>query len=729
MSYSSTTNSSETNETVEVLDKDGIPKKNARFWVDQISAAFDEREFFAMHGKDAYDEYIFAAAQKKNYQWDRARNQHFAIYWSSLQTVAPSIYSQTPVVLVKRRNETDQDHVGRVASLIAERFLRCLVDYSPFDNVMDKVVLDYLVPGWGCPRVRVVDAPDPSQMVEPEWVPWDSMVHTPGARCYEQVWWRGFIDYFDRETFRSRFVENSEREIDMKKIPFKYSSRQADPENPEADYEHGEDAQGEFARVVEIWDFRDQTVTWICPDCAEYILDRKSDIYGLRKFYPAPEPIAVTTSDRHIYPIPEYVQIRSQLESMNFISNRIWRLTRALRARGFYDTNQKEIKRLTRETDDADLIGVENWIQLVEKGGLNSVIQWADNSVISNALLQAYEAFERLKNLIYETTGNSDVMRGVVDPRESARGTATKDRMLSTRNAKKSRDVQRIARDLIELMGDLAFGVMDDNTILNMAGVQFLSQEDQMLIPNAMQLLRDDKFRAFRVCIETDSTVAIQSETDKLLRLELVDVLGNFTDRIAQIAATVPELCPMMMDTMLYAIRGLRQTDALEASIESAMNAFKESQNAPQPEPPPDTKMMEIQMKGQIESMKLELEKMKLDLEGEKQALAAEKQAHELDMDRDKIAIDAEKLAVEREKLELDAEKALLEADIAEAKLDMDATSKNDTMMRLPLEGGIDAWVGASGSRPPSGDDDDEPKAPLRIERVPTRVTWTEDCY
>lgn len=707
MSYSKNTSSTETE-----VDLPKANSKTAKWWIDQIATAEAEAESFRESGEEAYKEYEFQEAQGKSYNWKKSQTQHIALYWSSIQTLGPSVYSQTPIPMIKRRFD-DKDHVGRVASMIGERFLRTLVSDSPFDEVMDRITQDYLIPGFGLPRVRYVKKSErksrvyitnqeelpqdkevkviqdengyyyedvlfpESSSIEPEWVPWDSYIFTPGARTEQQIWWKGYIDFFDKETFKARFIDNPDIEnpIDITKVNFKYNSRHS--KNDENDTEsHEADVKGEFVKVVEIWDERDYCVKWVCPDYTEDFLDKADDIYQLRKFFPSPCPIMASVGNKNLYPIPEFIQTKHILVNIDFLANRKNRLVKALRPRGVFDQDIPQIKRLAREAEDADMIPVENWMSLVEKGGLNAVMQWADNSAIAEALLQTYDAFSREKELYYEITGNSDIMRGAVAASESATATATKDKFVGIRQSKRSKDIQRIARDLIELMADLAFHELDDQTILAMADAQFIAEEDQQYIPQALALLRQDQFRTFRILIETDSTIAVNSDIEKALRLELLDAISSFIEKLANVINVIPETAPLMMDTILYAVRGLKQSATLESSIEAAFDAIKTSQEqAAQQEPPPDPRMIELEMKQELENLKLQIEKSKQDMEAE-QAIT------EADIEREKLQLERDKLALEREKLEFEAEKEITNANREDEKLDLERQVKSVASLR-----------------------------------------------
>ena len=87
-------------------------------------------------------------------------------------------------------------------------------------------------------------------------------------------------------------------------------------------------------------------------------------------------------------------------------------------------------------------------------------------------------------------------------------------------------------------------------------------------ISNALQLLRDEKLRGFRVDIEVDSTIFPDQAQDKQDRTEFVGAVTKYLTEAAQLGAAMPEVIPLLGKMLQFAVRAYRVGRDLEVSIE-----------------------------------------------------------------------------------------------------------------------------------------------------------------
>lgn len=87
-------------------------------------------------------------------------------------------------------------------------------------------------------------------------------------------------------------------------------------------------------------------------------------------------------------------------------------------------------------------------------------------------------------------------------------------------------------------------------------------------ITKALQLLRDEKLRGFRVDIEVDSTIYPDQAQDKQDRVEFVAAVSKFLGESAQLGAAVPEAIPLLAKLLQFGARAYRIGRDLETSIE-----------------------------------------------------------------------------------------------------------------------------------------------------------------
>lgn len=95
-------------------------------------------------------------------------------------------------------------------------------------------------------------------------------------------------------------------------------------------------------------------------------------------------------------------------------------------------------------------------------------------------------------------------------------------------------------------------------------------------IAAAIQLLRDEKLRGFRVDIEVDSTVFADAAQEKQDRIEFVEATTKYLQTAAQMAAMVPESAPLLGKLLQFAVRGFRVGRDLESAIEDFCDQAEE---------------------------------------------------------------------------------------------------------------------------------------------------------
>lgn len=682
--------------------------KECKEWIHRLTCADEEAECFLRQAKEAYTEYTFSQSNSATFKWESSANQHIPLFWATIQTQKPAAYGQVPTPIIERRFD-DKDPVARVASEGAQRACRSLIDRSRFDKVMSRITQDFLIAGKGVGRVYYeaelaepekiyidettqipenvkieedevgqyyLDEPEvATEKVVPVWVSYENERHSPGARDYSDIEFKSYDHYYTKKQFAKIFgQELEEQEFDWKsKIPFCYTSRR---DKTDDDVNQDKEYQGQFARITEAWDLTNRECVWLCREFSGRLLRKSPDIYGLVPFFPSPEPVQTTIGDKVYYPIPDYVQYRQALRNIDFLANRARRLIKAIRVKGVYDKNTPEIQRLLGEANETDLVPAD-MIRINEKGTLANLIQFAETEPLVAALIQTYDGIDRQKQIIYEITGQSDITRGASKASESATAQQIKRESSSIRGEIIRKELDRLARDLIELMLDLALAKFSDKTWYELAGIAFLPQEDQALWPQALVMLKTDKFRTFRIKIDTDSTLLSNTQAERDSRIELLGRFTEFFGQLTVVGSQAPELLPAMAEAGLYTIRSLSQSSGIEGITESSIEAYKERilNPAPAPDPMQDPAYMLEQQKTQAMADKLGVEQEKNNLQaqiadGKAQVdlMKVENERTKLEnqqkLDILKIQNEREKFAIEREKIAADERASKLAATV-----------------------------------------------------------------
>jgi hypothetical protein len=247
--------------------------------------------------------------------------------------------------------------------------------------------------------------------------------------------------------------------------------------------------------------------------------------------------------------------------------------------------------------------------------------------------------------------------------------------------------MQQFARDIVAIMGEIVAEQFDEATLYNMGGLSLLPesqnpQEFQAMFSEAVQLLRDEATRSFRIDIETDSTIAITREMEKKTRVEAVAGIGRFIRDAKQLGDMSPSLLPFATELLMFATRSFKAGRNLEASLEDAMEQVQaETQKRLQqpPTPPPEVQkaQAEMQMAQQKFQQEMQRDQQKMQAEMQRKAqevqLKSEESARELEIKRQEMEADItlkrEELAAE---LELKREETLADIELERMKFEQD---------------------------------------------------------
>ena len=611
-----------------------------------------------------YKEWLDRAEEiEKRYRDERtsqSNSRKLNLLWSNIQILQPALYDRPPKPEVQRRFK-DRDPIGRTAAEIVERAAAVSVDTEDFDETMQAVVLDRLLGGRGVAWVRYEVERGPPQEREDgtpfrpvinesapiDYVHWRNFGHTPAPlwKDVTAVWRWVFMD-------RARLIKRFGKEKG-ERVPLDHSPKQFQDDKQKA-------SVFQQAKIMEVWDKKERKVIWISKGMEEP-LDVKDDILGLKDFFPCPKPIYATKTNEKLVPIPDFAQYQDQAKEVDELTERISLLVSALKVAGVYDASAEGLQQLLDNSSNAEnkLIPIENWSSFTAKGGLEGVVSWMPIKEVAAALVSLYPAREQAKNDLFEISGVSDIIRGQVDPREKLGQSQIKGQFATLRIEDSQKDVARLARDIVRLKSEIIVEHFDPQNIMAMTNMpeqmeqpeppaqteegilQFQAdmqefeqktRQKQQEFAQALQLLKDDKLRTFRVDIETDSTIKPDREQDKQDRIEFLTASGTFLGNTLPLAQAQPALVPVLGEMMMFGVRGFRAGRSLEDEFESVVEKLKDS--AQQPQQPQEgsvspeemaikqeeigVKREEMTAKAQLEAQKLELEKRKLQMEGQK---------------------------------------------------------------------------------------------------------------
>ena len=549
----------------------------------------------------------------KLYEGGKASESPFNILYSNTETLAPALYNNVPRPVVQRRFK-DDDPLGKVASDVARRSLEFLIDnelgdYTPFDDLMTQAVLEALVPGEGVTWFKydasIVEQPEPNNPTEGqedqtgegeveaqqgeihpepleqveyetvcgEAVPWDRFLHGY-AKQWKDVPWVAREHFMTRE----ELVKNFGEEIGHR-IPLNISGKAASDRGTDGDDDTEKviDAEGvELAHVFEIWDRETKMVRFLAPSYPAGFVKEVEDPLQLSGFFPMPRPLVLFQKISSLVPVPLYTMYEEQAKELNRITVRINKIVQALKVRGFYDSTLEGLEKVLA-ADDNVLIPAENVAAMQQGQTLEKAIWLMPLEKLVAVLQQLYVQRQQIKQVIYEITGISDILRGASVASETATAQNIKNQWGTLRLKKMQKQVARYVRDCLRIMGEIAMTKFSQQTLSQMTGLQFPTaqqkQQAQMVLqqlqaqvqqmaqqpsmpgqppaqPPApppqvmaaaqlpsweeiMGLLTNDLQRNYRIDIETNSTVDAEATEDKQNMGEFLNAIAQFMNGAA----------------------------------------------------------------------------------------------------------------------------------------------------------------------------------------------------
>lgn len=444
-------------------------------WKREIEAAGKAEEKWRRSAQEAVN--IFRAekieAEVANL---RAPDVDFNILWSNTEVLAPALYGQTPQPDIRRRFR-DADPLGKKVAEILERACLYALDAQDFDCVMEDAVNDYLLPGRSVTRVRYLPEFDGDghaekkvwESVECEHVDWRDFRRGPGRR-WDEVPWIAFRHRLTKAQVKGLSSAEKAGQVQYTK---ETNEQQDEPDDAEK--------QDIFKRATcwEIWDRQERKEIWIAEAGLDVPLRTRDDPLRLKRFFPIPRPMYAVRTSGSLVPVEEYRLYRRQAEELDRLTRRIDKLVSAIRYRGLYDSRMGNDVANILMAGDNELIPADQVAALVQEGGLDKAIWTLPIDVISQVVDRLYLQREGVKQTIYELTGISDVLRGASDPDETLGAQNLKASFGSQRLKRRQREVQRYARDLIEIMVEIIAEHFDMETLAEMTGVRLPTQAEK----------------------------------------------------------------------------------------------------------------------------------------------------------------------------------------------------------------------------------------------------------
>jgi hypothetical protein len=751
--------------------KDSITIEEAKEF---LQAAQKERANWLSCASNSWNE---IKKQKKNGTlWSVAPNSarksvRYPLWNSTFQIRKPLVCSRVPIPVGQDTGGTDP--IGRSAAICLERLGKSIIRTFPFEEVLFASRDDALVTNVGQARayyeyeeeeeaekiyLQTQQDPQSGQAVytlpDGEMVPDDVAVlqddvgpYIETGRevsvknekvCLKPVLYRDF--YVDACAYRWGDVYELAFAQDYSVSQFKAVFGK-DAYMQVAAWEKGDgaDKKPRSIRVFEYWNKLKEEIGWFTEDGDDFIAKKVmtsegevtqktlSDLYELEGFFPCPKPMVFNSPTDSFWPICEWYQLNDLLEEIHTIASRIFVLSRSIRIRLLFDNNVPGLQSIINEVGEADAIGVANLSSTVqEKGGIAACVAYLPIEEMVNGLKNMYEALEQRLSKFEQLTGTGDILQGET---EANTGKTLGERQMegkfaTSRLMPMQEDMQRFARDCIEMLCEMALKNFSDDSLKQYIMPETMDQDEQQNYEAAMALLKNDRKRRFRIELETDSTIAINEEYEKQMRMQLVDALTKSIEATAQVLQSTPQLAKPLIMLQQHLAEGFRQgkqfVDEINQCFDQILEAQQQAQENPQP-PPPDAAMIQAQatqmnaetqrfiaetdaqredrkaqrddwqaqMDTQLAQMKQEIDSFKV--QNDASIAAQELQAKGQQIMND-LQIALQNIQVEREKIMLAADQGNQSASIEQFKAQIDAQDKAAAQAIEQANQNIMAW-------------------------------------
>ncbi|MFL9670450.1 hypothetical protein WIX39_026205 [Variovorax sp. AB1(2024)] len=427
----------------------------------------------------------------------------------------------------------------------------------------------------GMPQAPVKPNTKGYECTPSDYVFWEDFRCSP-ARTWEEVTWVARLVYMGRKEGTKRFGAK------FKEVPLTHEPIGLDKDVTQPD-------EAKKAKIWEIWDKTECKVIWQAEGFSEP-LDTKDDPLELDGFFPCPKPLFATTTTDTLIPVPDYAEYQDQANELDELTGRISMLVKAVKAVGVYDASQPAIERLMQEGTDNELIPVENWGSFQTSGGLKGTVDMLPLDTVVNSLNELYKAREACKQVIFEVTGLSDIIRGASMASETATAQQIKSNFASLRLKETTQDVARFASDILGMKAQIMSSMYRKETLLEMSGI--LQTEDKQYAEQAIDLLRNDTMRSYRIEVAADSMVELDEQAEKNSRMEFLQAVGGFLKEAVAAGQTQPELLPLLGEMLMFAVRSFKAGRPMEAAYEAFIQKMSQPQ---QPKPDPEAQKLQAQ--------------------------------------------------------------------------------------------------------------------------------------
>lgn len=573
--------------------------------------------------------------------------KRLCLYQSGHQTIAAQLYGRMPQANATRKFADADDDAARVAAEMLERILNCDIERADdtFAEATRNAMMDWRGPGLGIQRHRYelgpMDQVDPVpakadpltgqelapavpasekkswERVNTDYVHYRDFLWGMGSRTWPAPW-VAFLAQMPREKLVERFGEDIGNKVPL-------NSKRRDSDGKDSDKSHPWDR----ADVWEIWHKETEKVFWVVEGF-DQTLDIKEDPLELEGFFPCQRPMMANLTTSKLIPVADYKFAQDLYRSVDTLTTRIGVLAKAVRVAGAYAKEAGTIVEKLVQGGENTLYPVDEWAALMEKGGTQGIIVYLPLEQIVATLTQLRDLRREDIDLIYQVTGQSDLMRGQQTTNGTPGEAKVKAKFGSVRMQAMQDELARFASDGQRIRAEIICKHFSPETIIEHSNI--MRTQDAQYAQAAVQLLQS-RFADYRIEVKPEAINLTDFAALKAERMEVLDGIAGFFQRMAPVAQAMgPQSQPFILKMLQVSLAGLKGGSAYESIIDQAIHAAEQAaqQAAANPQQaPPDPKVQAQQLKMQGDQMKgqMDMQKESAKLQGDLVRINAEQEA------------------------------------------------------------------------------------------------------
>lgn len=596
------------------------PEGQAKLWKVELDAA---RTWLADFHEDG--EKI-----EKRYRDERTGDtkalRRLNIYPANVQTQEAMMFGKVPTVDVSRTFDDAEDPVARLTGIILKRVLnndvkrpidtyvrslgralkdrrlsglgQCRVEYRPtFKKVPSqpaKVGPDGQEQAAAVPEHDSVDLEE----CEIRYCSWRNQLWSPCERQEDMRWWAEEVP-MDRKQLRERFnTPVSGQEGNKEKLVL----GDLVPLNAKKDKEGNPQSEDPWARA-NVWEIHSKEkgcVYWYV-DGFDRILDQKENPLGLDGFWPFGDPMSANLHNRTTIPKPDFHLCKDTYNNIDLFTTRIHRLAKAVKVAAAADASiAMKLKQLI-DSEEGDVIDVENWALHAQKGGLKGRIDWFPIDMIVAAIDKLREMRTEEIGLAYQISGMSDLTRGQQVENGTPGEAQLKAKFANVRTQGLQEEFAKFATELQRLKAEVIAKHFKPETIIQKSNILNTPDGKDINQVNAAVAFLKSNYWQYRVEVKADSLASDDYQAKQAEASEAITAMANFLSMATPLAQTMPNAVPLLLELLQAAMTNYRwfasKAESIFArAVAQANQAAQQAAQNPQA-PPPDPKLQAAQLK------------------------------------------------------------------------------------------------------------------------------------